>query len=134
MPRPCGEFKAKWEKRGDKPGVLTVVGECTLPATHRISLEPHNPPSQDPDIFLLDLVINMPSGKPPTYVEARATLNFSHKEQIETPPQRVGILDVNSQEDPKDEWEVPVRILTQDLAHISADGTKWSKMERPNRV
>jgi hypothetical protein len=46
----------------------------------------------------------------------------------------VGILDVNSQEDPKDEWEVPVRILTQDLAHIRADGTKWSKMERPNRV
>ncbi|MEX0789888.1 MAG: hypothetical protein WD178_03850 [Actinomycetota bacterium] len=134
MPRPCGEFKAKWEKRPDKPGVLSVVGECTVAATHRIVLEPHDPPSEDPDIFILDLKISLPSGKPPTYVENRATLNFSHKEYTETPPTHVRIVDVHSEEDPKDEWTVPVRVLNQALAHIIPDGTKWTKMNRPDRV
>lgn len=134
MPRPCGEFKAKWEKRVDKPGVLAVVGECTVAATHRVVLEAHDPPSEDPDILILDLKISLPSGKPPTYVEGTATLNFSYKEFTETPPQQVKIIDANSDEDPKDEWTVPVRILDQALAHINPDGTKWSKMNRPNRV
>jgi hypothetical protein len=133
MPRPCGEFKAKWEKRPDKPGVLTVVGECQVAATHRIVLEPHDPP-RDGDVFLLDLKISLPSGKPPTYVENRATLTFSHKEYTEDPPERVHILDVNSEEDPKDEWLIPVRILNQALAKVGPDGTKWTKMERPDRI
>ncbi|HYN98550.1 MAG TPA: hypothetical protein VEU28_02640 [Actinomycetota bacterium] len=134
MPRPCGEFKARWEKRPDKPGVLTVAGECNVAATHRIVLEPSEPPSEDPAVYLLDLKISLPSGKPPTYVENRATLTFAHKHYTEDPPQRVRIVDVNSEDDPKQEWEIPVRVLNQALADVAPDGTKWSKMERPNRV
>lgn len=134
MPRPCGEFKAKYEKRPDKPGVLSVVGECTLAATHRVVLEPSNPPSADPEVFDMDLKISLPSGKPPTFVEGKATLNFSHKEYTEDAPQRVRIIDVNSEEDPKDEWVIPVRMLTQGLATVMPDGTKWTKMSRPDRI
>jgi hypothetical protein len=134
MERACGEFKAKWEKRPDKAGVLTVAGECSLGAVYRVDLKPHDPPSEDPDLLLLDLVITLPSGLPATKVEGRATLNFSHKEMIEDPPTRVRIVDVNSEEDPKDQWEIPVRVLTQGLAEVRPEGTKWSKMSRPDRV
>ena len=134
MARACSEFKAKWEKRPDRDGILVVSGECNVAATHRIDLKPHDPPSDDPDQLLLDLVITLPSGLPPTAVENRATLNFAHKEFTEEPPSTVKIVDVNSQEDPKDEWVIPVRRLTQGLASITPDGTKWTKMNRPNRV
>ena len=134
MARACGEFKAKWEKRPDRDGVLTVTGECNLAATHRIVLEPHDPPSEDPDQLLLALKITLPSGLPSTKVEGKATLNFAHKEFTEDPPSTVRIVDVNSEEDPKDEWTIPVRILTQGLAAVSPDGTKWTKMSRPDRV
>ncbi len=134
MARPCGEFKAKWEKRPDKPGLLTVTGECTLAAVYRVVLKPHDPPSENPDQMVLDLFITLPSGLPPTAVEGRATLNFSYKELTEQPYKTVVILDVNSEEDPKEQWEIPVRVLTQGLSEVRPDGTKWSKMERPDRV
>ncbi|HVL51554.1 MAG TPA: hypothetical protein VM754_08660 [Actinomycetota bacterium] len=134
MARPCGEFKAKWEKRPDKPGILTVAGECSLAAVYRVDLVRHDPPGENPEQLVLDLVINLPSGLPPTAVEGRATLNFSYKEQTDEPYTSVLIIDANSEEEPKDQWEVPVRILTQGLAHITPDGTKWTKMERPDRV
>lgn len=134
MARPCGEFKAKWEVRPDKPGVLTVAGECSLAAVYRVVLKPHDPPSEDPDRLLLDLIITLPSGLPPTAVEGRATLNFGYKVETEHEYKTVVIVDVNSGEDPKEQWEIPVRILRQVLAQAGPDGTKWSKMDRPNRV
>ena len=134
MARPCGEFKAKWEKRPDRPGILTVAGECTLAAVYRVDLKPHDPPSEDPDQKILDLVVTQPSGMPATGVENRAQLNFSYKEETEHPYKTVLIIDVNSEEDPKDQWEIPVRTLTQGLAHVGPEGTKWSKMSRPNRL
>lgn len=134
MARPCGEFKAKWEKRADKPGVLTVSGECTLAAVYRTVLKRHEPPTENPDELTLDLMITLPSGLPPTAVENQGSLYFSYKEETEHEYKTVRVVDVNSAEDPKDQWVVPVRILRQDLAHIGPDGTKWSKMERPNRV
>ena len=134
MSRPCGEFKAKWEKRPDKPGLLIVSGECTLAATYRVIFKPHDPPGDDPDQKILDLIVTLPSGRPPTGVENRAQLNFSYKEQTEHPYKTVLIIDANSEEDPKEQWEIPVRILTQGLAPVRPEGTKWSKMARPNRI
>jgi hypothetical protein len=134
MARACGEFKAKWEKRPDRDGILVVSGECKVAATHRVDLKRHDPSSENADQLLLDLVITLPSGLPPTAVENKATLNFAYKELTEEPPSTVKIVDVNSEEDPKDEWVVPVRKLTQGLATISPDGTKWTKMSRPDRV
>ncbi|HEX2052529.1 MAG TPA: hypothetical protein VHJ78_02230 [Actinomycetota bacterium] len=134
MARPCGEFKAKWENRPDRPGMLTVSGECTLAAVYRIILTNHEPPSEDPEEKVLDLIVTLPSGLPPTAVEGRSTLYYSYKEETEHPYQRVRIIDVNSSENPKQEWVVPVRVLTQSLAEVGPDGTKWSKMERPKRV
>lgn len=134
MARPCGEFKAKWEKRPDRPGMLTVHGECELAAVYRIVLTEHQPPSEDSREKVLDLIITLPSGLPPTAVENRSVLYFSFKEETEEPYERVRVIDVNSSDNPKQEWVVPVRVLTQSLADVAPDGTKWSKMERPNRV
>lgn len=132
MARPCGEFRAKWEKRPDKPGMLTVSGECTLAAVYRTVLKPHDPPSKNPEQKLLDLVITLPSGLPPTAVEGGGSLYFSYKEETEQEYKSVVIIDVNSGEDER--WEVPVRVLKQELSSIRPDGTKWTKMSRPNRV
>lgn len=132
MSRACGEFKAKWEKRPDSPGVLTVNGECKLAAVYRVNLVASEEPSDNPEQRRLDLVITLPSGLPPTAVEGQCTLNFSFKEETEVPFSSVLITDVNSDEG--ETWEVPVRVLTQELAAIRPDGTKWTKMSRPDRV
>lgn len=132
MARPCGEFKARLEKRPDSPGVLTVTGECNLPAVYRAVLEAHDPPGETPGQLVLDLVVTLPSGLPPTTVEGYCTLNLAFKTKTEQEYKTVLIKDRNSEDG--ESWEIPVRVLTQQLADVRPDGTRWSKMSRPGKV
>lgn len=128
MPRECGSWHARHERRPDKEPLLTVTGECRLPATFRTVLERHEPQGDDPTQLILDLLISNPSGFGHMDSEGRCTLNISYKEETDEEYRSVLIIDRNSEEN--ESWEVPVRVLRQEVATAPTEGTKWSSLPR----
>jgi hypothetical protein len=56
----CGEWDARHDLREGKAHVLSIKGECKIPATYRCTLSLHEP-QEDPSVLLLDLDISNPS-------------------------------------------------------------------------
>ncbi|MEX2587303.1 MAG: hypothetical protein WD602_04825 [Actinomycetota bacterium] len=110
--------------------MLTVTGECRLPATFRSVLEKREPQGDDPSQLILDLVISNPSGFGHMDSEGRCTLNVSFKMQTDKEYDSVLIVDRNSEEEGGESWEVPVRVLVQEVAAAPVKGTKWSALPR----
>lgn len=110
--------------------MLTVTGECRLPATYRSVLEVHEPQGEDPSQLILDLVISNPSGFGHMDSEGRCTLNVAFKKQTDEEYKSVLIIDRNSEEEGGESWEVPVRVLTQEMASAPTKGSKWSALPR----
>lgn len=130
MPRECGSWHARHERRPDKEALLTVTGECRLPATFRTVLEENESQGDDPSQLVLDLKISNPSGYGHMDSEGRCTLNVSFKKQTDKEYSSVLIIDRNSEEEEGESWEIPVRVLTQEMAAAPAKGTKWSSLPR----
>lgn len=128
MPRECGTWHAKHERRPDKEPLLTVTGECHLPATHRTVLEMHEPQGDDPSQLVLDLVVTNPSGFGHMDSEGRGMLFVDFKLKTDQDYKTVKIIDRNSEEG--EEWEVPVRVLTQPVASAPGQRNKWASMPR----
>lgn len=108
--------------------MLSVTGECNLPATYRTVLEVHEPQGDDPTQLILDLVVTLPSGLESTDNEARCTLNVAFKMNTEQDYETVLIVDKLSDED--ESWEIPVRVLKQAVAEAPMQGSKWSSLPR----
>lgn len=106
----CGEWEARHERRPGKPPLLMISGECKVPTTYRVVLQPHEPQG-DPDVLLLDLAITLPSagaGKVEhsepflqLFMTKKAVIYVNYKVETETEYQTVTILDAESGEEVK---------------------------------
>lgn len=106
-------WDARLMKRPGDEAILTVSGECKLPATYRAVLEVPERQEEDPSQLLLLLVITNPSGLPPTNMENRATLNISLKMPTEETYTSLKIADINADPETEEEtvWVVPVKLI-----------------------
>lgn len=106
-------WDARLMKRPGDEAILTVTGECKLPATYRAVLEVAERQTEDPDQLVLLLIITLPSGSTSTAVEGRGNLNISLKMPTEKIYKSVKIADINA--DPETEeatvWNVPVKVI-----------------------
>lgn len=129
MPSQSGEWHARHELRPDREPLLTVTGECHLPATYRADLEMREPQGDDPSQLILDLVVSNPSGHGHMDSEGRGRLFLEFTRKTDHYYKTVLIIDRNSEDG--ESWEIPVRVLTQPVAAApSKKGSKWSSMPR----
>jgi hypothetical protein len=120
-------WDARLMKRPGDEAILTVTGECKLPATFRAVLEVAERQGEDPSQLVLLLIISIPSGLPPTAVEARGTLNISLKMPTEKIYNSVKIADINA--DPETEeatvWNVPVKVIDWSNSPAPKRSDRW---------
>ena len=120
-------WDARLMKRPGDEAILTVTGECKLPATYRADLEVAERQGEDPSQLVLLLIITLPSGLPPTAVEGRGTLNISLKMPTEEVYSSVKIADINA--DPETEeatvWNVPVKVIDWSNTPTRKKGDRW---------
>lgn len=121
-----------WDSRHiRRPGdvaVLSVIGQCNLPAIFRAVLEVSEKQGNDPTQLCLDLIIHVPSGKPPTAVENKCTLNIAFKLPTEQTINTLLITDVNADPDSDEEkvWTVPVKIINWGTVATAAKSKRWT--------
>jgi hypothetical protein len=120
-------WDARLMKRPGDEAILTVTGECKLPATYRADLEVAERQGEDPSQLVLLLIITLPSGLPPTAVEGRGNLNISLKMPTEKIYSSVKIADINA--DPETEeatvWNVPVKVIDWSNTPTRKKGDRW---------
>ena len=119
-------WDARLMKRPGDEAILTVTGQCKLPATFRAVLEMAEP-QENPDQLLLLLIITIPSGLPPTAVEGRGNLNISFKMPTEEIYSSVKIADINADSETEQAtvWNVPVKVIDWSNTPTRKRGDKW---------
>ena len=120
-------WDARLMKRPGDEAILSVTGECKMPAIYRAVLEVAERQTEDPDQLLLLLIISLPSGKPPTKMETLGTLNISLKMPTEKVYKSVKIADINA--DPETEeptvWNVPVKVIDWSNTPTRKRSDRW---------
>jgi hypothetical protein len=59
----CSGWKAWHDNQPPGPATLHVAGECTFPTTgYSVELKPHTPQGINPSIYLMDRIVQEPSG------------------------------------------------------------------------
>jgi hypothetical protein len=59
----CTDWKAWHDNQPPGPARLYVTGKCTFPTNgYKVELKPHVPQGINPAIYILDKVVNKPSG------------------------------------------------------------------------
>jgi hypothetical protein len=59
----CGDWKAWHDVQPPGPKTLHVTGKCTFPTGgYTVQLRPHEPQGINPGIYLLDKIVNSPTG------------------------------------------------------------------------
>jgi hypothetical protein len=120
-------WDARLMKRPGDEAILTVSGECKLPATFRAVLEVAERQEEDPSQLLLLLVITLPSGLPPTAMENRATLNITLKMPTEETYTSVKIADINADPETEEQtvWVVPVKLIDWSNTPARKKSDRW---------
>jgi hypothetical protein len=120
-------WDARLMKRPGDEAILTVSGECKLPATYRAVLEVAERQEEDPSQLLLLLVITNPSGLPPTNMENRATLNIALKMPTEETYTSVKIADINADPETEEQtvWVVPVKLIDWSNTPARKKSDRW---------
>lgn len=115
-------------RRPGEAAVLSVIGQCELPAIFRAVLEVAETQGEDPTQLALNLNINVPSGKPPTAVENKCTLNIAFKMPTEQTINTLVITDLNADPDSAEEkvWTVPVKIINWATTAAAAKSKRWT--------
>jgi hypothetical protein len=59
----CSGWKAWHDNQPPGPATLHVTGECTFPTTgYSVELKPHHPQGINPSIYLMDKIVQEPTG------------------------------------------------------------------------
>jgi hypothetical protein len=127
MDHKVSNWDARHIRRPGQEPVLSVTGECRLPATYRMVLNVHEPQGEDPSQLVLDLIIENPSGKPSTTVEGLANMNIAFKMPTEETYSSVLISDINADAGTEDEtvWTVPVKLIDWGTTAAPNDSKRW---------
>lgn len=120
-------WNARHIRRPGEPAVLSVTGECTLPAIYRAVLTVSEKQGDDASQLHLDLNINIPSGRPPTAVENRCTLNIIFKLPTEQQCSSLLITDVHADADTTEDsvWTVPVKLINWGTVAKAPESQRW---------
>lgn len=120
-------WDARHVRRPGEQAVLSVAGLCNLPAIFRAVLTVSEHQGEDPEQLCLDLNINVPSGKPPTAVENKCTLNIAFKMPTEQTYSSLFITDIQADPDTTEDtvWTVPVKLINWGTVAQAAPSKRW---------
>ncbi|MGQ0678091.1 MAG: hypothetical protein ACT4OM_00265 [Actinomycetota bacterium] len=120
-------WQARHMRRPGQPAILSVTGQCQLPAIYRAVLKVSEDQGEDPSKLILELMIHVPSGKPPTLQENKATLNIELKLPLEQEYQSAVIIDIYADEESSEPtvWEIPIKVIDWGTVSGPGESKRW---------